>query len=56
MIGQPMKYRRDQSKNGRFLLYSIGWDERDDEGKISENEGSGDWIWHNIPRKAGPLQ
>jgi hypothetical protein len=48
-IGQPLKYRR--TSDGRFLLYSVGWNEADDGGKAKfdqngfiENE-SPDWVW-----------
>jgi hypothetical protein len=35
--GQPLKYRH--TDDGRFLLYSVGWDETDDGGAHS------DWVW-----------
>jgi hypothetical protein len=35
--GQPLKYRR--TDDGRFLLYSVGWNETDDGGE------QGDWVW-----------
>ena len=48
--GQPLKYRR--TDDGRFVLYSVGWNETDDGGKIvlSGNDSQteitqGDWIW-----------
>jgi hypothetical protein len=48
--GQPLNYRLDA--NGRFTLYSIGWNERDDGGVTvaSANQKSldlkqGDWVW-----------
>lgn len=47
--GQPLKYRRDTDK---FVLYSVGWDGRDDGGVPPANrqEGkpeteAGDWVW-----------
>jgi len=49
--GQPLRYRR--TDGGRFLLYSIGWNETDDGGQIGLTEyGStdptkGDWVWPN---------
>ncbi len=49
--GQPLHYRRTSS--GKFLLYSIGWNETDDGGQIalkedgSEDREKGDWIWKN---------
>lgn len=42
--GQPLKYHR--TNDGRFVLYSIGWDETDDGGQFSSFDyGKGDWIW-----------
>ena len=47
--GQPLHYRRTES--GKFLLYSIGWNETDDGGQValkpdgSEDWGKGDWVW-----------
>jgi hypothetical protein len=39
--GQPLKYRRTQ--DGKFLLYSIGWNEKDDSG--DPDKQNGDWVW-----------
>jgi len=49
--GQPLKYRR--SENGRFILYSVGWNEKDDGGVVAATKGTtprqdilqGDWVW-----------
>jgi hypothetical protein len=41
--GEPLKYRREAPD--RFILYSIGWDLKDDGGKEADNKGSGDWVW-----------
>jgi len=49
--GQPLKYRR--LENGRFILYSVGWNEKDDGGVVAATKGStprqdilqGDWVW-----------
>jgi hypothetical protein len=47
--GQPLKYR--QTKDGQFVLYSIGWNEIDDGGKPGLHPGGacdqekGDWVW-----------
>ena len=52
--GQPLHYRR--TNDGKFLLYSVGWDETDDGGVINLREGShwagnqwvpdpSDWVW-----------
>ena len=38
-------------ENGRFTLYSVGWNERDDGGTVAKNSGGqpdtehGDWVW-----------
>jgi len=49
--GQPLKYRR--TDNGRFVLYSVGWNGTDDGGNVGMTTGknptvdqkSGDWVW-----------
>ena len=48
--GQPLKYRRDA--DGRFVLYSIGWNETDDGGVVAFHPktqnpdiSQGDWVW-----------
>jgi hypothetical protein len=48
--GQPLKYRR--TDDGQFVLYSVGWDEKDDGGLVvinqwgtSQNIKKGDWVW-----------
>ena len=47
--GQPLNYRR--TDGGKFLLYSIGWNEKDDGGvaALYENKKddleNGDWVW-----------
>ncbi|MGA2852974.1 MAG: hypothetical protein ABSE90_02415 [Verrucomicrobiota bacterium] len=54
--GQPLKYRREA--DGQFVLYSVGWNERDDGGVIVLQKGStptvnrdeGDWVWR-YPQK-----
>jgi len=46
LTGEPYKYRL--TADGRFVLYSIGWDEKDDggvPGKILFDEQQGDWVW-----------
>jgi len=32
ITGQPLHYRR--TDDGKFILYSIGWDDKDDGGKV----------------------
>lgn len=49
--GQPLKYRR--TDDGRFVLYSVGWNEADDGGIVAMKKGKtpavdqdkGDWVW-----------
>ncbi len=46
---QPLHYRR--TNDGKFLLYSVGWNETDDNGQVVLKEGGsvdrekGDWVW-----------
>jgi hypothetical protein len=48
--GKPLRYRLNS--DGNFVLYSIGWNEKDDGGFFSYPSGSsmprfeqGDWVW-----------
>jgi hypothetical protein len=47
--GQPLHYRR--TEDGKFILYSVGWDETDDGGAVLLTKGGavdtkkGDWVW-----------
>ena len=47
--GQPLHYRR--TDDGQFVLYSVGWNETDDGGKVVLTKGGsvdrekGDWVW-----------
>jgi hypothetical protein len=47
--GQPLHYR--PAADGRFVLYSVGWDEKDDGGipGLRKSGGldaeQGDWVW-----------
>ena len=46
ITGQPYKYRR--TKDGQFVLYSVGWNEKDDggvPGKSLFDDQEGDWVW-----------
>jgi hypothetical protein len=46
ITGDPYKYQR--TSDGKFLLYSVGWNEKDDggtPGKTLFDEKEGDWIW-----------
>ena len=43
--GQPLHYRR--TDDGSFLLYSVGWNEKDDGGSPGSlgDVTKGDWVW-----------
>jgi hypothetical protein len=47
--GQPLHYHR--TDDGQFILYSVGWNEKDDGGVVglTKNGGvindQGDWVW-----------
>jgi hypothetical protein len=47
--GQPLHYLR--TNDGKFLLYSVGWNETDDGGQVGLNKDGkfdwqrGDWVW-----------
>ena len=49
--GEPLKYHR--TNKGQFLLYSVGWNERDDGGTVVLTKEKspavdfmqGDWVW-----------
>jgi len=50
--GGPLIYR--PTSDGKFLLYSIGWNEKDDGGQITKamkngqiDFTQGDWVWDN---------
>jgi len=46
ITGQPYKYRR--TDDGQFILYSVGWNEKDDggvPGKSLFDQTQGDWVW-----------
>jgi len=59
--GQPLHYRRadaptaqsSDAASGKFLLYSVGWNEKDDGGAVArtkngtEDREQGDWVWRN---------
>ncbi len=52
--GGPLHYRREA--NGRFVLYSAGWNEADDGGEVvltrngTVDISAGDWVWR-YPQK-----
>jgi hypothetical protein len=47
--GQPLHYRR--TSDGQFVLYSVGWNEKDDGGTVvltkdgAVDTKNGDWVW-----------
>ena len=41
--GQPLKYHR--TANGRFVLYSVGWNGKDDGGEAGKSVEVSDWVW-----------
>jgi hypothetical protein len=46
ITGDSFKYRR--TDDGRFVLYSVGWNEKDDGGIPGKNmfdTSEGDWVW-----------
>jgi len=56
ITGQSLKYRR--TDDGAYLLYSVGWNEKDDGGVVAINKSGhsvspeeGDWVWRPIPAR-----
>jgi hypothetical protein len=61
--GQPLHYRRTDdpppqgsgAAGGRFVIYSVGWNEKDDGGTVVVKKSGtpdieqGDWVWQ-IPK------
>jgi hypothetical protein len=41
--GEPLKYHR--TADGRFVLYSVGWNGKDDGGVADKSVEAGDWVW-----------
>jgi hypothetical protein len=41
--GQPLKYHR--TADGQFVLYSLGWNEKDDGGVPGKTAAESDWVW-----------
>jgi hypothetical protein len=47
---QPLKYRL--TGDGEFLLYSVGWNKKDDKGVVAKDtldKTQGDWVWKYSP-------
>lgn len=56
ITGEPYKYHL--TKDGRFILYSVGWNEKDDggvSGKTLFAEKDGDWVWQYPARQEPTL-
>ncbi|MGO9526347.1 MAG: hypothetical protein ACLP0A_02105 [Verrucomicrobiia bacterium] len=54
ITGGSYKYRR--TNDGQFVLYSVGWNEKDDDGipgKTLFDENEGDWVWQ-YPAQSTP--
>jgi hypothetical protein len=52
ITGEPYKYRL--TADGQFVLYSVGWNEKDDggvPGKTLFDENEGDWVWQYPPQQ-----
>lgn len=49
IAGQPLRYRK--TPDGGYLIYSIGWNQKDDGGKVEVTKSgavdalTGDWVW-----------
>jgi hypothetical protein len=39
---EPLRYQR---KGDGYLLYSIGWNQKDDGGVLAKDYREGDWPW-----------
>ena len=58
----PLIYRR--TPDGQFILYSVGWNEKDDGGQVmltkagqpSSNLTEGDWVWQYSAPTVSPVQ
>ncbi len=56
ITGELLKYRREA--DGTFALWSVGWNERDDQGAVglaksgkSQDPLTGDWVWSGNPAR-----
>ncbi|MDD5261234.1 MAG: hypothetical protein PHD76_05225 [Methylacidiphilales bacterium] len=46
--GQPLIYKRVGEQD--FILYSVGWNEKDDGGVVNKkHKDQGDWVWASKP-------
>ncbi len=57
MRGEPYHYKLNADVT--YLLYSVGWNQKDDEGKVvykvndrqAINREQGDWVWPSPKNK-----
>ena len=56
ITGEPLKYHA--VSGNQFVLYSVGWNEKDDAGDIVQIRGfveralnNGDWVWQPYPEQ-----
>jgi hypothetical protein len=42
--GRPFNYHL--TEGGGYLLYSVGWDEKDEGGVVGRSRDEGDWVWN----------
>jgi hypothetical protein len=62
ITGVPLIYRR--TPDGRFILYFVGWNEKDDGGTVlltqakqpSSDLTQGDWVWQYSAPAVSPVQ
>jgi hypothetical protein len=48
VIGKPLHYVRRE--NDGYLIYSVGWNEKDDGGVVRGSWENGDWVWSSNPK------
>jgi hypothetical protein len=47
--GQPFRYRFDPS--GHYILYSVGWNEKEDGAAPGKSIDEGDWVWESESKR-----
>jgi hypothetical protein len=43
VTGEPLRYRR--LTEDHFLIWSVGWNEVDEDGAVGDGQDVGDWVW-----------
>jgi hypothetical protein len=43
ITGEPLRYRR--LTEDHYLLWSVGWNEVDEDGAVGNSNNDGDWVW-----------